>query len=266
MNVNVLISCMHQDNTDIIQRTNIQTDVIVINQCDKNETIEFDFLNKKKDICHAKFICTTERGLSRSRNMAIENAWGDICLICDDDELLEDDYEDKIINAYQLHPREHIIVFTIDRRELKVSKTYPSNAKYVNLRQILQTSSVQVTFKRDAIISRGIKFDVMLGSGTGNGGGEENKFLIDCKKGGYKIYYVPICIGAVLSGNSTWFNGYTTQFMRNQGWSSRRAFGPFLGLAYIVVYGYRHRELFENNMSVFCAYKNLFKGYFEKRD
>ena len=34
----------------------------------------------------ATIIHTTERGLSNSRNMAIANAWGDICQISDDDE------------------------------------------------------------------------------------------------------------------------------------------------------------------------------------
>ena len=93
MTLNLLIACMHEKDTSIIKRSNVQSDVVVVNQCDHDSVEEFDFLNKKGITCHAKFINTTERGLSRSRNMAIENAQkADVCYICDDDEYLVDDY------------------------------------------------------------------------------------------------------------------------------------------------------------------------------
>lgn len=265
MRVQVLISCMFDTDYSVVKQTNLQSDAIVVNQCDHDSREIINITSKTGKECCVTYINTTERGLSRSRNMAIRNSDSDICLLCDDDEYLEDDYKEKIIRAYLDHPNENIIVFVIERRDYDEPKSYPLKEGYVGLKQLLQTSSVQITFKKEAIISKGISFDIMLGSGTGNGAGEENKFLMDCKRAGLKIYYVPVCLGAVLSGNSSWFKGYTQQFMRNQGWTSRRALGPFLGMVYIFVYGFRHRELFKNNMSIFCAYKNLFKGYFEKR-
>ena len=265
MNVIVLLSCMNQIDSTIIQRSNIQTDVIVVNQCDKEDISEFVFKNNKGVICHAKFINTKERGLSRSRNMAIKHAWGDICLICDDDEFLDDSYEETILSAYKKRYKENVIVFAIERRDENPPRKYPTKEKYVGLKQLLKTSSVQITFKREAITNANLKFDVMLGSGTGNGAGEETKFLMDCRRNGIKIYYVPECLGAVLSGNSSWFKGYTPDFMKNQGWALRRALGNCISFFYLVVYGFRHKRLYEKNMSVFEAYKNLFTGYFEKR-
>ena len=47
MKINVLISCMHEKDTNIIQRSNIQTDVVVVNQCDKDCIEEWDFINKQ---------------------------------------------------------------------------------------------------------------------------------------------------------------------------------------------------------------------------
>lgn len=35
MNLVILLSCMNQDKS-IIQKSNIQTDIVVINQCDEN--------------------------------------------------------------------------------------------------------------------------------------------------------------------------------------------------------------------------------------
>ena len=45
MTLNILISCMHQDK-NIIERSNVQSDVVVINQCNENKREEFTFTNK----------------------------------------------------------------------------------------------------------------------------------------------------------------------------------------------------------------------------
>lgn len=265
LSVNVLISCMHEKNASIIKRTNIQTDVVVVNQCDDESVSEFDFTNKFGHTCHAKVINTTERGLSRSRNMAIKNAWGDICLICDDDEELEDNYAEVITNAYKRNPTKHVVLFMVERKDIPGGKKYPQKECDVGIRQILQSSSVQITFRRKSISDR-IKFDPNLGSGTGNGGGEENKFLLDIKKQHLKIYYVPKLIGTVMTADSLWFHGFTKQYMINRGWSSRRSLGFFIGMLYIISFAIRHRSLYIGEMSSVKAYKYLLKGFFEDRN
>lgn len=266
MKLVVLISCMYQENTDIIKKTNVQTDVVVINQCDKEEIEDFEFVNIKGENCHARFICTKERGLSRSRNMAIRNSWGDICLICDDDELLEDDYESRIIDAYNQYPNEQVILFMVERKDLPYVKKYPVAPKKVGIRQILQSSSVQVSFMRDAIINANIQFDILLGSGSGNGGGEDNKFLLDIRKAKLNLFYTPVCIGAVQKGGeSLWFHGFTKQYMINRGWTTRRSLGSALGFLYILTFGIRHYKNYRPEMNCLLAYYYLFRGFFEKR-
>ena len=51
---------------------------------------------------------------------------------------------------------------------------------------MLRVCSCQITFKRASIIDNKLIFDVKLGAGTGNGAGEENKFLLDCYDKGLK--------------------------------------------------------------------------------
>lgn len=260
MKLTYLISCMHQKDASIIERTGVQSDVVVINQCEHNSIEEFDFINRKGEKCHAKFICTTERGLSRSRNMAIRYAEGDICQICDDDQTVSEDGEDVICNVYKEHPNVGVITFSLIRKD--INKTYPNKPQNLSFSQILRTNSLQITFKRDVILKADIKFDAKLGSGTGNGGGEENKFLFDCKKKGIKLYYSPENIGTVYPSESQWFKGYTSQFMRNQGWTCRRILGSFLGLIYCIYYGYAHRRNYKD-MTVIKAWCHLLQGYFE---
>lgn len=261
MSLTVLISCMYEKDTSIIQRSNVQSDVVVVNQCDQNRIEEFDFVNRYGATCHAKFICTTERGLSRSRNMAIRNSWGDVCYICDDDEFLDEQYERKIIDAYISNTKYDLIIFSINRKNYN----YPNHKIKVGIKEILKTSSVQITFKREAIVNNELAFDIKMGSGTGNGGGEENKFLIDCKKKRLKMIYVPEVIATVLSENSQWFHGFDEQYFRNTFWSARRSLGSILSFIYIFYWCLIRSNDYNIKMSKFNMLKYSFLGYFEKR-
>lgn len=264
MTFNILISCMHQTDTSIIERSNVQSDVVVVNQCDHDSVEEFDFVNKKGRTCHAKFICTTERGLSKSRNMAIRNAWGDVCQICDDDEWLADDGEEVILRAYGENPDAALIAFSLIRKD--IVKTYPVGKRTLGFVQILKSSSQQVTFSRNLLGENAIWFDEKMGSGTGNGGGEENKFMLDCRRKGLKMLYYPDAIATVLPGASNWFHGYDEQYMENFGWSSRRMLGSIVGLMYIVYWVVFRRNVYAGNgLLVDQALRHSLKGYLAKR-
>lgn len=264
MTFNILISCMHQKDASIIERSNVQSDVIVVNQCDHNSVDEFDFLNKKGRTCHAKFICTTERGLSKSRNMAIRNAWGDICQICDDDEMLADDGEETILNAYKDNPDVGLIAFALIRNDNH--KKYPDRRRSLRFRQILKTSSHQITFSRNLLEKHGIVFDEKMGSGTGNGGGEENKFMFDWRKTKAKMLYYPDIIATVNPGRSQWFHGYDARYFENLGWTDRRLFGSFLGFVYMLYWPiFRRKEYAKDGLTTRQAIKASIKGFFDKR-
>ena len=159
MTLNILISCMHQKDASIIERTGVQSDVVVVNQCDHDSIEEFDFINKKGETRHAKFICTTERGLSKSRNMALKYAEGDICQVCDDDQLVEENGEDIITKVYEENPNAGVIAFSLIRKD--GDKKYPTTRQPLKFRQILKTNSLQITFKRKDVLEKGIHFDEM---------------------------------------------------------------------------------------------------------
>lgn len=265
MTFNLLISCMYQTDTTIIERSNVQSDVVVVNQCDYDLVEEFDFVNKKGRTCHAKFISTTERGLSRSRNMAIRNAWGDICQICDDDEVIADDAEDIIIRAYEENPDAGLIAFSLIRNDCH--KTYPERKGILGFKQVLQTSSLQITFSRSLMEQYGISFDEKMGSGTGNGGGEENKFMLDWRKAGAEMLYYPDVIATINPGESQWFHGYDSRYFQNFGWTERRLLGSFLGMLYIFYWPIFRRKQYKNScsLSLFYILKYSLQGYFSKR-
>lgn len=264
MKLNVLISCMHEKDHSIIKRSNVQTDVVVVNQCDKDSVAEFDFENKMGETCHAKFINTTERGLSRSRNMAIRNAWGDVCLIADDDEVFEDEVEETIIKNFKNHPKASLMAFSLRWVDLNVS--YPSKPMILRFKNLLKVSSVQICFKLKDVINNNIHFDEKMGSGTGNGSGEENRFLLDCRKLGFEMWYCPEIIATINKGDSKWFKGYTEKYFRDRGWTSRRNLGSVMGFVYIMYNALNHRNSYSSDgLSFYCVLKNMVKGYFESR-
>ncbi len=264
MTLSVLISCMFQTDHTIVKRTNVQTDCIVVNQCDTDKFEDFSFINNSGNECHVKFISTTERGLSRSRNMAIKYATSDVCLICDDDEVLEDNYEDIILKEYKNNYKASVIILEILRED---KSPIGKRRMKMGLKKILQTSSVQITFRRKDIITHNIKFDVLLGSGSGNGAGEENKFLMDVKKRGLKLFYSPVRIGGLLSHTSSqWFTKYDIKYFKNHGWSSRRILGSLLSLVYIFYYVLNKRPLYKNDISIMHALKYELYGWAENRD
>ena len=263
MKLTVLISCMNQTDCSIVERSRVETDAVVVNQCGEDRVEEYDFTNRKGETCHVKFISTTERGLSRSRNMAIQNAEGaDVCLICDDDEQLAEGYEDAILSAYEKNPDYTAISFALIRK----GHTYPTTEADLNLIRILRTSSVQITFRRKDIMERQIWFDVCMGSGTGNGGGEENMFMMNMKRCGLKMKYVPETIARILSDDSQWNKGYDERFFRNNGWSTHRILGFWLGLAYMFYWCIFRRKEYIHQLSVFKALKAWNHGFWERRD
>lgn len=256
----VLISCMFQGK-DIIERTNVQSDVVVINQCDTDNVEEWNFKNKNNETCNAKFISTTDRGLSRSRNMGIRYCNSDICLVCDDDEQLDDNYPSMIKEGYSMFPDADVMLFAINDGH----HVFPTVSKKIDFKTILRSNSQQITFKREAISNQGISFDIKMGSGTGNGGGEEIKFLLDCRKHGLKMYYHPNCITTVQQNESQWFHGYTDSYFVNFGWTSRRLFGPIIGLSYIVYFMLSHKKIIRKDNTVLSAFRHSLRGWKEKR-
>ncbi|MBQ8932241.1 MAG: hypothetical protein IJ045_07400 [Ruminiclostridium sp.] len=66
MKLEVLLSCMHKEDMDIISDSRITGSAVVINQCDKED---YDELKTKNGL--ARMYSVKDRGLIKSRNKAI---------------------------------------------------------------------------------------------------------------------------------------------------------------------------------------------------
>ena len=256
MKLDILMSCMHQKDNILVEESKITGNVVVVNQSDKDDYMEYKTLNGL-----AKIFFTTERGLTKSRNMAISKSDADICLLCDDDECFVEGYEKRIIKAYEDLPEADVIIF-------KMKNRYPSfEDKVIRLRfpKTMKVSSWQISFRRQSLLNSGIKFDELLGAGTGNGAEEELKFLIDCERAGLKIFYVPTVIASVAQTDSTWFDGFNEQFFINRGATTRYILGLPLALIYAVYYVIKKKSMYTAQITMPNAMKAIIKGIIENK-
>lgn len=263
MNLEVLISCMNQENMQIIEDTGIYTDAIIINQCfeDRFKGIDdrhdLQVMTSENNGEHRFRMLTTDtKGLSVSRNLAIQHAEGDVCLLCDDDEKLDSDYRDTILDAYQELPDADIICFRIANQPSRLKQETQCLTKWTAMR----IASWQITFRRESIIKSGIRFDENMGAGTGNGGGEEVKFLRDCIKAGLKAYYVPKSIGTVAQTESTWFKGFDRDFFYKRGITNRYMLGFPVSILYAGYYTLVKRDLYKEYVTPWQSFKYTLDG------
>ena len=262
MNLEVLISCMNQQDMRIAEQTGIQTDALIVNQRPQAEltddvSLDCNALEVQNGLRGTiRMIRTNTRGLSKSRNLAIQHAVGDVCLLCDDDEQLDSSYEDTILKAYEALPDADIICFRISNQPSRLTQKTQQLTKWTAMR----IASWQITFRRESIVKSVIRFDEDMGAGTGNGGGEEVKFLRDCIESGLKAYYVPKSIGTVAQTDSTWFQGFDRDFFYKRGITNRYMLGLPVSILYAAYYTMVKKDLYKEYVTPWQSFKYTLDG------
>ncbi|MDM8218951.1 glycosyltransferase family A protein [Parasutterella secunda] len=261
--IEVIMSCLNLQDESILLDGNIQSDILIINQCDNTSFKTFSFKDKNGEFHRVRIFSIKQRGLSQSRNLAIDYAEGEILLIADDDEKFIDNYPEIVLNAYKQNQSADLILFDIvSNRPRHKSKLKQFKVGYIDA---MRTSSQQISFRRASIIEKKIRFDISMGAGTGNGGGEENRFLFDCLKQKLDIIFIPQLIAQVNHKDSSWFDGYTEEYFINRGYSSKKLLGFFLGFLYVIEWSVAKYYLYKNNMSIAQAVWLQTKGLLFKR-
>lgn len=255
--IEVLVSTMRQINYDLIKRMNIKTNAVVVNQT-KEKIIN------KIDNQNIVWVDVNEKGLSKSRNLALEKSKAKYGLIADDDLIYVNDYENIILTEFEKNPNADIIAFQVEGIEEK-HKDYSSKEKRINYLSSMKISSVELALNLNKIKEKGIKFNEQFGSGAQYFLGEENIFLFDCLRKGLNIYYVPKKIANLHLGDSTWFRGYNKDFFISRG-ANYAAMSKFWSLLLILQFSIRKRSLYKEEMSFLGSFKNMKAGRKEYLD
>ncbi len=252
MSIQLLISTMHQSDYTLLERMHVASDAVVVNQCDREgvQTIKYN----DHDVL---WINTTERGLSKSRNMAIRNATADICMIADDDMEYCSNYVNVVEEAFARIEAD-IIGFQVCGIERKF-KDYATKEHPVNRLMSMKMASVELAFKRDSFVKKNILFDELIGAGTEFLMGEENAMLFQCFRKRLTVFYVPEVIANLHIGSSTWFVERNESFFLGKGASFTAMRTPFTTLL-ILQWAIRHRKLYKDKVTMMQAVKFMHRG------
>lgn len=213
MRIEVLLSTMFQKNFEIVKKCNLKTDAIIINQCDKQEIREKEYSFGK-----VKMISINERGLSKSRNMALKNSTADICILADDDIVFHDNYPILIEKTFSEILDADVIVFNIISKNVEKRSQEKLFKKIKKIPFYKSYSSVHIAFKRKSIQNNNINFDINFGSGSGKYSfAEDSLFFSEIHKHGLKSYVYPAIIADLYTYESTWFTGFNKKYFYDTG-------------------------------------------------
>lgn len=249
--VGVAVATMNLiDSQSLVKRMRITGDYLIVNQITKESSDEINTLRVKS---------YRERGLSRSRNRAIEHLQSDILVVADDDMYYAKEYENVIADAYIKYPDADIIAFYVDNEITQKSKPKRKEGR-LNRLQTMQISSWQITFRRQSVRRVGLHFDEKFGTGTDRYMGEENIFLFDAVRKGLRIYYVPQKIATLMADTeSTWFEGYSEKYFYVRGATFCRMQPQFTFLL-ILQFALRKHHLYKGDTSFLNAVSHMIKG------
>ena len=252
MTVELLISTMHQKDHSLLDRMKVNSDAVVINQCDQNGEQVLTHNGHR-----VLWINTTERGLSRSRNMAIRNATADICMLADDDMEYRTDYPQTVLAAFERVDAD-LIGFQVLGIEREFKKYSPEESS-VSYLHSMKMASVELAFRRMSFLQKNITFDELIGAGTEFLMGEENAMLFQCLQKRLRVYYMPQVIADLHMGQSTWFTKKDDKYFQGKGAAFAAMNTPFTQLL-ILQFAIRKRSWYADEASMGFAIRHMRMG------
>lgn len=188
-NLEILVSTMNRSNLDFLipmfPFANFSDfNILIVNQTTGNLLLKSQFPN-------IKVINSFEKGISKSRNLAIKNATGKILLIADDDVIYFPDFDQKIIDSFRQNKEASVICFQTQTFENKQYIDY-GNWKYImDKKQVFWVLSIEIAFKSDEIKKKNIVFNEHFGLGAKFEDSESLFFLRRVIHNNLKVLFVP---------------------------------------------------------------------------
>lgn len=221
MRLQTLVSCVKQNMDTIAETMNLDSDAIVINQCDENAYTEYDYKGNL-----IRCYSFNERGVGLSRNNALLRADSDIVLFSDEDIRYNDGYAEIVLKEFEKHPGADMILFNFDVIEERA--TYHTNAEHkVTRLNCGRYPTYSFAIRREKLHKANITFSLLFGGGAKYSNGEDSLFIRECISKGLKAIAVPVTLGKEEPRPSTWFHGYTEKFFYDRGVLYKPLYGPF---------------------------------------
>lgn len=211
MKLETLVSGVRQNVSQLAEKMNLQSEAIIINQCEENSYLEYEYKGNK-----IRGYSFAEKGVGLSRNNALLRATGDIVLFSDEDIVYYDGYAKEILQAFEQRPQADMLLFNMKVEEDRA--TYHIEKEHrVHFYNSGRYPTYSFAIRREKLHKANITFSLLFGGGAKYSNGEDSLFLLECLKKGMKVYALPIEIGEEVPRPSTWFQGYTEKFFFDRG-------------------------------------------------
>ena len=261
MKIQVLLATMFFENEDetYLRDMNIETDLVVGNQCDTTKDESFTFNGHTVTVLSRK-----ERGVGKNRNLALFHSDADIVVFADNDIHYRKGYKALIEEFYTAHPEAEMVIFNI--REIREDGFLDQNLKdkRAKFKDITKFGTDTITARRESLLKHRISFSLLFGGGAKYGCGEDSLFLRDCYRKGMKIYLCSKTLADLKSRESTWFHGITSKYVYDKG----VLFGAMCPRLYrfaILYHAFKHRKTYAEFGSMKEVVRLMRKGADEYR-
>ncbi len=206
-----------------------------IDQCSRDAEESISFSGESFPVYKS-----AQKGLARSRNLALSKANRQFLWLCDDDVRIDPEAEARIVSSFEKHPQADALCFNV------VSDTPDRPQRLITQEHTLQISNAmryptyRFVYRTESLRKSGVRFDERFGSGAVYTSGEDSLFTCACLRKGLKIIAVPVEIGHVDHADSGWFSGYTDKFLFDKGALFAAMFG--FALPYCLLMLLKHPE------------------------
>lgn len=217
MNIEVLIPCMHRNKEQIAELYSflkIKSDALFAVQSDEDKNYEFSVGSNT-----VRVVQTNTRGVSKNRNILLENAKGDVCVCIDDDCPLTDDYIEVISKFYQNNKCDAALFngyVPFENNRLIHSK---ETKKVKSFNDISYGGGPGLTYRPEIIRSKGLHFNESFGTPNYLYAGEDSLFLYALSKAKINVYRSSSPIFSIEQDleKSSYFKGFDEQFITTKG-------------------------------------------------
>ena len=121
--IQILIATMNRTDFDFLKAMFVFSDfstlnLLVINQTTSDRLLQSNFEN-------VEVINSFDKGLSKSRNLALQKASKDLIIFTDDDVVFQSGFDDFVLNAFNSNPNHDGFRFQYENENGNLPKKYP---------------------------------------------------------------------------------------------------------------------------------------------
>lgn len=171
-------------------QTNQNYELIIVSQ-DNHQTVADIILNHNLT-SQSKHIKLNRKGISYSRNEGLKEVTGSVVTFSDDDCWYPADAFENVLTHFKKN--EEILCFQIydpNANEYYKGNYEQSSKQIIKMKDLYRRSSIEIFLNLNQMKKNDLVFDERFGVGSTFPSGEENVFLTDLFKKGYRVSYIP---------------------------------------------------------------------------